>query len=69
MNLESPKNFFGFDADAITVDFVLVTAIVVGFGLAAMYIVTPGVQSVASGFETVIQTSESSAHSLYGFSD
>ena len=69
MVLKTIKQFCRDDSGAITVDFVMLTAMVVGFGLGVMIIVTPGIRDVSAGIEPVIQSAEGLAKRLIGASD
>lgn len=69
MFLETLKRFSRAESGAITVDFVMITAVVAGFGMAVMIIVTPGINKTASGIEPVIQSADGLAERLIGASD
>ena len=69
MVLKTIKQFCRDDSGAITVDFVMLTAMVVGFGLGVMIIVTPGIRDVSAGIEPVIQSADGLAKRLIGASD
>lgn len=58
------------ESGAITVDFVVITAIIVGFGIGVMIIVTPGIMSVATDqIDPVIKSYDGLADRLFGPDD
>lgn len=66
MFLEMLKRFSRCESGAVTVDFVTITAIVVGFGLGIMLLVSASIENVALSIEPVIQSSEGLAGRLIG---
>jgi hypothetical protein len=58
------NRFFQADSGAITVDFVVITALVVGFGIGVLIIVAPGIDQVSSGIGPVIETADGLGKSL-----
>ncbi len=54
------------ESGAVTVDFVTITAVIVGFGMGVMLLVVPGIENAASSIEPVIQSSEGLAGRLIG---
>jgi len=69
MFLEKQKCFCRAESGAVTVDFVTITAVIVGFGMAVLLIIAPGVQNRASSIEPVIQSSTGLAGRLLGTSE
>lgn len=69
MFYENFKRFTRDELGAITVDFVTLTAVIVGFGMGVMIIVTPGIQKVTSGIEPVIQSADGLAGRLINAGD
>ncbi len=57
MFLEMLKRFCRADSGAVTVDFVTITAVIVGFGMGVILLVASGVEKAASTIEPVIQSS------------
>jgi len=66
MTLELLKNFIRSESGAITVDFVILTAAIVGLGLGVMLIIAPGIETASSTIEPAIQQSEGLAQRLIG---
>ncbi|MGE4612012.1 MAG: hypothetical protein AAED33_11615 [Paracoccaceae bacterium] len=60
------KRFARDESGAITVDFVILTAAIVGLGLSVMIIVAPGIKTATLTIEPVIQSSEGLAGKLFG---
>jgi len=69
MYLEMLKCFSRSNSGAVTVDFVTITAVIVGFGMGVLLIVAPGINSRASTITPVIQSSEGLAGRLLGTSE
>ncbi|MBL4873871.1 MAG: hypothetical protein JKY41_10885 [Rhodobacteraceae bacterium] len=69
MFLEMLKRFCRSESGAVTVDFVTITAVIVGFGMGVLLIVAPGIQKGASTITPVIQSSEGLAGRLLGTSE
>ncbi len=69
MVLKTIKQFCRAESGAITVDFVMITAVVVGFGMGVLLIVSPGIRSVSGSIEPVIQSADGLAGRLLGTSE
>lgn len=69
MFYENFTQFIRDESGAITVDFVTLTAVIVGFGMGVMIIVTPGIKNATSTIEPVIQSSGGLAGRLIGAGD
>jgi|LGOV01.1.fsa_nt_gb Flp pilus assembly pilin Flp len=69
MVLKTIKQFCRDDSGAITVDFVMLTAVIVSFGFGVIIIVTPGIRDVSESIEPVIQSADGLAHRLIGADD
>ena len=59
-------NFINSESGAVTVDFITITAVIVGFGMGALLLVAPGIKSKAATIEPVIQSSVGLAGRLLG---
>ena len=57
MILELLKNFIRSESGAITVDFVIITAAIVGLGIGVMLIIAPSIETASSTIEPAIQQS------------
>ena len=68
MFLEMLTRFRRSESGAVTVDFVTITAVIVGFGMGVILLVSSGIENVASSIEPVIQSSEGLAGRLLGTS-
>ena len=66
MILELLKNFIRSESGAITVDFVIITAAIVGLGIGIMLIIALGIETASSTIEPAIQQSEGLAQRLIG---
>ncbi len=69
MLLEKLKRLCRSDSGAVTVDFVTITAVIVGFGMGIMLLVTPGLETRTSTIEPVIQSSVGLGGRLLGTSE
>lgn len=69
MVFENLKRLCRDESGAITADFVILTAVVVSFGMGVLLIIAPGIGKVTSGIEPVIQSSAGLAHKLIGNND
>lgn len=69
MVLKTIKQFCCDDFGAVTVDFVMITAVIVSFGFGVMIIVTPGIMDVSEGIEPVIQSADGLGRRLIGAGD
>lgn len=66
MYIEMLEHFRRAESGAVTVDFVTITAVIVGFGMAVMLLVAPGIETAASSIEPIIQSSDGLAGRLIG---
>ena len=66
MFLEMLTRFRRSECGTVTVDFVTITAVIIGFGLGVMLLVAPGIETVATSIEPVIQSSDGLAGRLLG---
>ncbi len=69
MFLEMLMRFRLAESGAVTVDFVTITAVIVGFGMGVLLIVAPGIEAGASSITPVIQSSEGLSGRLLGTSE
>jgi hypothetical protein len=66
MFLETLERFCRSESGAVTVDFVTITAVIVGFGMGVMLLVVLGIESKTATIEPVIQSSVGLAGRLLG---
>jgi|LGVF01.2.fsa_nt_gb hypothetical protein len=66
MFIEMLKRLCRAESGTVTIDFVTITAVIVGFGMAVILLVAPGVETVTTSIEPVIQSSEGLAGRLIG---
>ena len=59
-------NFINSESGAVTVDFVIITAVIVGFGMGVLLLIVPGIKSKTATIEPVIQSSVGLAGRLLG---
>ena len=61
------KNFIANESGAVTVDWVVLTAALVGLGLAVMTVVSSGVEAVATDIDEELTTMGTQSYSFIGF--
>ena len=66
MFLEMLKRFRRSEIGTVTVDFVTITAVIVGFGMGILLLIVPGIETVAISIEPVIQSADGLAGRLIG---
>ncbi|MCK4860999.1 MAG: hypothetical protein KAS85_03680 [Rhodobacteraceae bacterium] len=66
MFLDIRTRFCRSESGAVTVDFVTITAVIVGFGMGVLLLIAPGVETVTASIEPVIQSSGGLAGRLIG---
>lgn len=69
MFLETLMRFRLAESGAVTIDFVTITAVIVGFGMGVLLLVAPGIETGAASITPVIQSSEGLAGRLLGTSE
>jgi len=69
MFLEMLTRFSRSESGTVTIDFVTITAVIVGFGMAVILLVAPGIENAATSIEPVIQSSDGLAGRLLGTSN
>jgi len=61
MSYKSFQNFLSEDSGAVTVDWVVLTAALVGLGLAVMSVVSTGLEDLSGDIQTQLETDQISA--------
>jgi Flp pilus assembly pilin Flp len=61
------KNFIANESGAVTVDWVVLTAALVGLGLAVMTVVSSGVESLSTDIDEELSTMGTQPYSFTGF--
>lgn len=61
MSYKSFQNFLSEDSGAVTVDWVVLTAALVGLGLAVMSVVSTGVEDLSTDIQDQLETDQISA--------
>lgn len=63
------KNFAKNESGAVTVDWVVLTAAIVGLGLAVMTVVGPAIRNAGTTIASNVQTTATNSATLYGGSN
>ena len=66
MQITILKNFWKSESGAVTVDWVVLTATIVGLGLGVVTLIAPNLKPVASGVEPVLQSAPGLGATLLG---
>ena len=66
MQISILKNFCKSESGAVTVDWVVLTAAIVGMGIAVVTLIAPNLKPVASGMEPVLQSASGLGATLLG---
>ena len=66
MFIKMLKRFRRSESGTVTIDFVTITAVIVGFGMGVLLLIAPGIETVTTSIEPVIQSSDGLAGRLIG---